>query len=118
MKKYATEKLKNVCFMGHGGAGKTSLCEAMLFNSGAADRLGKVADGTTVSDYDPEEIKRSISINTSMIPVEWNDTKINILDTPGYFDFVGEVYEGIRVAGCCVVVVSGRSGVSRTSASS
>ncbi|MBO4898390.1 MAG: elongation factor G [Clostridia bacterium] len=112
MKKYATEKLKNVCFMGHGGAGKTSLCEAMLFNSGAADRLGKVADGTTVSDYDPEEIKRSISINTSMIPVEWNDTKINILDTPGYFDFVGEVYEGIRVAGCCVVVVSGRSGVS------
>ena len=111
MKKYVTEKLRNVCFMGHGGAGKTSLCEAMLFNSGAADRLGKVADGTTVSDYDPEEIKRSISINTSMIPVEWNDTKINILDTPGYFDFVGEVYEGIRVAGCCVVVVSGRSGI-------
>ena len=112
MKKYSTEKLRNVCLMGHGGVGKTSLAEAMIFDSKASDRLGKISDGTTVTDYDPEEIKRAISINTSMAPIEWNDVKINIIDTPGYFDFVGEVFEGLRVADSAIILISGRSGIS------
>ena len=111
MNKYAVEKIRNVVLLGHGGAGKTSFAEAMAFCAGATDRLGKIVDGTTVSDYDQEETKRSISINTSMVPCEWNGTKINVIDTPGYFDFVGEVKEGIRVAGAAIIVVSGRSGV-------
>ncbi len=111
MNKYAVGKIKNVVLMGHGGAGKTSFAEAMLFNAGVVDRLGKIADGATVSDYDPEEIKRSISINTTMVPYEWKNTKVNVIDTPGYFDFVGEVKEGIRVAGAAIILVSGRSGV-------
>ena len=112
MKKYSTEKLRNVCLMGHGGVGKTSFAEAMIFDSKASDRLGKISDGTTVTDYDPEEIKRAISINTSMAPIEWNDVKINIIDTPGYFDFVGEVFEGLRVADSAIILISGRSGIS------
>ncbi len=112
MNKYAVEKIRNVVLLGHGGSGKTSFAEAMAFNAGAVDRLGKISDGTTVSDYDPEETKRSISINTSLVPCEWNGTKINVIDTPGFFDFVGEVKEGIRVAGAAIIVVSGRSGVS------
>ena len=111
MNQYTVDKIRNVVLMGHGGAGKTSFAEAMLFNAGAVDRLGKSADGTTTSDYDPEEIKRSISINTTLIPYEWKDTKVNILDTPGYFDFVGEVKEGARVAGAAIILVSGKSGV-------
>ncbi len=112
MNKYAVEKIRNVVLLGHGGAGKTSFAEAMAFNAGAVDRLGKISDGTTISDYDAEEIKRAISINTSLVPCEWNGTKINVIDTPGFFDFVGEVHEGIRVAGAAIIVVSGRSGVS------
>ncbi len=112
MNKYTVEKIRNVVLLGHGGSGKTSFAEAMAFNAGAVDRLGKTSDGTTISDYDPEETRRSISINTSLIPCEWNDTKINVIDTPGFFDFVGEVKEGIRVAGAAIIVVSGRSGVS------
>ncbi len=112
MNKYAVEKIRNVVLMGHGGAGKTSFAEAMAFNASATDRLGKISDGTTLSDYDQEEIKRSIWINTSLVPCEWNGTKINIIDTPGFFDFVGEVKEGTRVAGAAIIVVSGRSGVS------
>ncbi|MBQ7036540.1 MAG: elongation factor G [Clostridia bacterium] len=111
MKQYTVDKIRNVVLMGHGGAGKTSFAEAMLFNAGEVDRLGKSSDGTTTSDYDPEEIKRSISINTTMIPYEWKDTKVNIMDTPGYFDFVGEVKEGARVAGAAIILVSGKSGV-------
>ncbi len=111
MKQYTVDKIRNVVLMGHGGAGKTSFAEAMLYNAGAVDRLGKASDGTTVSDYDPEEIKRAISINATMLPFEWKDTKVNIIDTPGYFDFVGEAKEGARVAGAAIILVSGRSGV-------
>ncbi len=111
MKDYIVEKLRNICLMSHGGAGKTTLAEAILFNTGVLDRLGRVADGNTTTDYDPEEIKRKISISTSMAPCEWKDHKINLLDTPGYFDFVGEVKEGIRVADGSIIVVSAKSGV-------
>ncbi len=111
MEKYAVDKIRNVVLMAHGGAGKTSFAEAMLFNAGASDRLGKTQDGTTVMDYDSEETKRKISINTAVAPLEWKNRKINIIDTPGYFDFVGEVKEGIRVADAAVILVSGRSGV-------
>jgi elongation factor G len=111
MRDYTTEKIRNVCFMGHGGSGKTSLTETIIFNTGILDRLGKVTEGTTVSDYDAEEIKRKISVSASLAPVEWKDTKINIIDTPGYFDFVGEVIQGVRVADGAVIVLSGKSSV-------
>jgi elongation factor G len=97
--------------MSHGGAGKTTLAEAMLFNTGVLDRFGKVVDGTTTTDYDPEEIKRKISISTAIAPCEWKDYKINIIDTPGYFDFVGEVKQGIRVADGCIILVPAKGGV-------
>ncbi len=112
MKDYSVQKLRNICLLAHGGGGKTTLAEAMMFNTGVLDRFGKVADGTTTSDYDPEEIKRKISIGTSMAPCEWLDHKINVIDTPGYFDFVGEVMQGIRAAEGAVIVVSAKSGVS------
>ncbi|MCX7842228.1 MAG: elongation factor G [Clostridia bacterium] len=111
MKDFSSEKLRNVCLLGHGGSGKTTLAEAMLFNTGVLDRFGKVADGTTTTDYDPEEIKRKVSISTALAPCEWKDHKINIIDTPGYFDFVGEVKQGIRVADSAVILVSAKSGV-------
>ena len=91
MNVYTTDKIRNVVLLGHGGCGKTSLVEAMAYLSGITNRMGKVADGNTISDYDKEEIKRQISISTSIIPIIWEDTKINILDTPGSFDFIGEV---------------------------
>ena len=112
MDKYGMDSIRNIVIMGHGKAGKTSLTEAMLFNSGAIDRMGTVADGTTVADYDAEEIKRQVSINASVAPVEWKNMKYNILDTPGYFDFAGEVKEGLRAADSALIVLSGRSGVS------
>lgn len=112
MKDYATEKIRNVCLLSHGGAGKTSLAEVMLYNTGVLDRLGKVADGTTTTDYDPEEIKRKISISSAIAACEWKDCKINIIDTPGYFDFVGEVKQGLRVADGAIILASGKSGVS------
>ena len=112
MYSYETRNMRNICLISHGGAGKTSLCEALLYKAGAIDRLGKVLDGNTTSDYDPEEVKRKISINTSIAPLEWKNVKINIIDTPGYFDFVGEMIEGVRVSGGAVIVVSGKSGVS------
>ncbi|HEX9060442.1 MAG TPA: elongation factor G, partial [Clostridia bacterium] len=111
MKDYGSERIRNVCFLAHGGAGKTTLAEAMLFNTGVLDRFGKVADGTTTTDYDPEEIKRKVSISTALAPAEWKDCKINIIDTPGYFDFVGEVMQGIRVSDGAVILVSAKSGV-------
>jgi elongation factor G len=98
--------------MSHGSAGKTTLAEAMLFNTGVLDRLGKVSDGTTTTDYDPEEVKRKISINTAIAPCEWKDCKINVIDTPGYFDFVGEVKQGIRVADSALILVPAKGGVS------
>lgn len=111
MKDYTMEKLRNVCLMSHGGAGKTTLAEAMLFNTGVLDRFGKVNDGTTTTDYDAEEIKRKISISTAIAPCEWKDCKINIIDTPGYFDFVGEVKQGIRVSDGAIILVPAKGGV-------
>lgn len=112
MKQYTAKHIRNVALVGHAGAGKTSLAEAMYYLSGQSDRLGKVADGNTVCDFDPEEIKRKVSVSTSVLPVEWKDVKINVLDTPGLFDFAGGLQEGIRAAGSAVVVISGKSGVS------
>lgn len=111
MKDFTSEKIRNVCLISHGGAGKTTLAEAMMFNSGALERFGRVEDGTTTSDFDPEEIKRKSSIGTSICPCEWKDHKINVIDTPGYFDFVGEVKQGIRVADSAIILVSAKSGV-------
>ncbi|HPT82575.1 MAG TPA: elongation factor G [Limnochordia bacterium] len=111
MKEYGTEFLRNVALVGHGGTGKTSLAEAMLFVSKAVNRLGKVTDGTTVMDFDPEEVRRQISINTALAPAEWKNHKINIIDTPGYFDFVGDVIAGLTVADAALLVVCASSGV-------
>src|SRR5699024_2307120 len=108
---YRTDRIRNVVLLGHGGAGKTTLVEAMAYLSGMTSRLGKVSDGNTVSDFDKEEIKRQFSISTSVVPIQWNDMKINILDTPGFFDFVGEAEEAAAAADAAVIVVSGKSGV-------
>ncbi|HIR84100.1 MAG TPA: elongation factor G [Candidatus Galloscillospira excrementavium] len=109
---YSAQNIRNVCLLGHGGNGKTSLAESMLYLTGGTDRLGKVADGNTVCDYDPEETKRQISISLSVAPVEYNGCKINVLDTPGYFDFVGEVMEALQVADSAVIVCSAKAGMS------
>ena len=111
MNVYTTDKIRNVVLLGHGGCGKTSLVEAMAYLAGMTTRMGKVSDGNTISDFDKEEIKRQFSINTSLVPIVWEDTKINILDTPGYFDFVGEVEEAVSVADAAIIVVSGKSGI-------
>ena len=111
MNVYTTDKIRNVAILGHGGAGKTTLTEAMGFLSGITTRLGNVTDGNTISDFDKEEQKRKFSISTSMVPVIWGNTKINILDAPGYFDFVGEVEEAIAAADAAVIVVNGKSDI-------
>lgn len=111
MKTYDTTNLRNVCLVGHGGAGKTSLAEAFLFNSNAISRMGKVPEGNTASDSLPEEIKHKVSISTSLIPLEWQGVKINVLDTPGYSDFFGEVKSALRVAESGVIVLCGVSGL-------
>lgn len=111
MKVYTTDKIRNVVLLGHGGCGKTSLVEAMAYLSGITSRLGRIEDGNTVSDYGKEEQKRKISISTSVVPIEWEDCKINIIDSPGFFDFVGEAEEAISAAGCAVIVISGKSGI-------
>lgn len=108
---YTTDKIRNVVLLGHGGSGKTSLVEAMAYLSGITSRLGKVEDGNTVSDFGKEEQKRKISISTSVVPVEWEGYKINVLDAPGFFDFSGEVEEAISAAGAAIIVVNGKSGV-------
>ena len=92
---YSSDKIRNVCLLGHGSDGKTTLAEAMLYSTKGTDRQGNIADGTTVCDYDPEEIKRKISISTAIAPVEYEGCKINIIDTPGYFDFEGEVLQAV-----------------------
>jgi len=111
MKDYSSEKVRNVCLLGHGGSGKTTFAEAILFLTGGTDRFGSVADGNTVMDFDPEEIKRKISISTSLAPVEWKGMKINIIDTPGYFDFAGEMLEGLSVADGAAILVGAKDGL-------
>jgi elongation factor G len=111
MKVYRTDEIRNVVLLGHGGCGKTSLVEAMAYVSGATNRMGKVSDGNTISDFDKEEQKREFSISTTLVPIEWEKAKINVLDTPGYFDFVGEVEEAVSAADAAVIVVSGKAGV-------
>ncbi len=111
MKAYVNGKIRNVAVLGHGSCGKTSLVEAMAFVTGMTTRMGNITDGNTISDYDKEEIKRGFSISTSLIPIEWQDTKINILDTPGYPGFVGEVEEAVGAADAAIIVVSGKNGV-------
>ena len=104
--------IRNICLLGHGGSGKTSLVESMLYITGVTDRLGKPADGNTVCDYDPEEIKRQISISLAMTPVQYNGVKINVLDTPGNFDFAGEMQSGVRAAEVGVLVCASKDGLS------
>ncbi|MCH4238739.1 MAG: elongation factor G [Oscillospiraceae bacterium] len=111
MKLYHAKNILNIALMGHAGAGKTSIAEAMLRLSGAAERLGKVSDGTTVCDYDTEEIRRKASISAAVAPMEWKGCKINLLDTPGLFDFAGAAAEAVRAADSVVIAVSGRNGV-------
>lgn len=108
---FRTDRIRNVVLLGHGGSGKTTLTEAMAYLSGITNRLGKVADGNTVSDFDKEEIRRKFSISTSVVPIEWNKVKVNILDTPGFFDFVGEAEEAASAADAAVIVISGKAGV-------
>ena len=111
MKVYTTEKIRNVVLLGHGGAGKTSLVEAMAYLSGITSKMGRVEDGNTISDFDKQEIKKGFSIHTSLVPIEWEDNKINILDTPGSNDFVGEAEEAVSAADAAIIVVSGKNGI-------
>ena len=111
MNVFTTDKIRNVVLLGHGGCGKTSLAEAMAYLAGLTNRMGTVDDGNTISDYDKEETKRHFSIHTSLIPIPWGDVKINLLDTPGYFDFVGEVEEAVSAADAAIIVVSGKAGI-------
>ena len=112
MREYAATDIRNIALVGHGGDGKTSLVEAMLFDAGATDRLGKVEEGNTHTDFDPEEIERKISIMTGFAPIEWSKVKINVMDAPGYFDFVGENIQAYHLADSAVIVVSAKSGLS------
>lgn len=111
MKEYSTDKIRNVVLASHSGAGKTILCEAFLHTTGATTRMGRIEDGTTASDFDDEEIRRTISLSTSVIPVEYRDVKINLLDTPGYTDFVGEVISAMRVADAAILMVDAVNGL-------
>lgn len=111
MKQFSPDHLRNVVLLSHSGAGKTTLSEAILFATGTTNRLGKVEAGSTISDYDPDEIKHRISINLSLLPCEWHETKVNLLDTPGYLDFVGEVKAGIRISEGAVILASAASGL-------
>ena len=108
---YTAKDIRNLCLLGHGGDGKSALCESMLFTTKAITRLGKRADGTTVSDFDDEEKKRQYSIKTSVIPVEYNKCKLNVLDNPGYFDFAGEVVQSLRVADSGLICLTAKSGI-------
>ena len=108
---FTTEKIRNVVLLGHSGAGKTTLVEAFAKISGATKRLGRVEDANTLSDYDKEEHKRLFSINTTVVPIEWEESKINVLDTPGNSGFIGEVEEAVSAADAAIIVVSGKSGI-------
>ncbi len=111
MRQYLASKIRNVALAGHGGSGKTSLAEALVFKAGASERLGRVENGNTLCDFDPEEIKRTVSISSAIVPFAWGSTKINIIDTPGAFDFATGFYEGVRAAESVIVAVSGKDGV-------
>jgi elongation factor G len=111
MKIYKSDNLRNLVLLGHGGAGKTSLAEAMLYDSGAVNRLGRVDEGTSIADWDDEERRRRMSINASLIPCEWQDHKLNVIDSPGYMDFMGEVVGAVRIADSALVVVDSVGGV-------
>src|SRR5581483_7173478 len=111
MKDYPTEKIRNLVLIGHGGTGKTSLAEAALFVSGAINRMGRVEEGTTTSDFDPDEVKRKVSINASVLPLEWKDHKVNLIDAPGYADFIGDACSGLAAADAAAIVVCAASGV-------
>ena len=111
MNVYTSEKIRNVVLLGHGGCGKTTLVEAMAYTTGIIKRQGRVEEGNTISDYDKEEVKRLFSVSTTIVPIIWEDTKINILDTPGYFDFIGETEEALHAAEAAVIVVSAKAGV-------
>ena len=110
--RYSVQYIRNVCLLGHGGSGKTALAESLLYMTGAIDRMGKASDGNTVCDYDPEEIKRQISISMAVAPLEFKGCKINVLDTPGSFDFSGEVMEALRAADAAIIVCSAKDGIS------
>lgn len=109
MKQYDAKKIMNVALAGHSGSGKTSVAESMIYLAGASDRLGKVNEGNTVLDFDPEEIKRKVSVVTAVAPIEWKGYKINLIDTPGLFDFAGGLCEGMRAADTALIVVSGKT---------
>src|SRR5205807_8564857 len=111
MNVYEPKNIRNVVLVGHSGAGKTTLTEGLLFASGAVTRMGTVEDGNTVSDHDPEEVRRGISVSLSLAPVEWNGVKVNVLDAPGYADFIGDVVGALRAADACLFVVSAVEGV-------
>ena len=111
MANFDTKRIRNIVLLGHGGCGKTSLAEAMAYITGCTDRLGKIEDGNTVSDFDAEEAKRGFSLSTSMLNMVWKDSKINVLDAPGYLDFVGEVNQAVRVADSAIIVVDGKAGI-------
>ena len=108
---YTANAIRNICLLGHSGSGKTALTESLLYMTGVIDRIGKNADGNTVCDYDPEEIRRNISISTALAPVEYKNTKINILDTPGGFDFSGATMEALRAADAAIIVCSAKDGI-------
>ncbi len=111
MKQYPADHIRNVGLFSHGGAGKTSLAEALLFDTKAITRLGRVEDGNTVSDFDPDETKRHISVSASVIPIEWRDTKINVIDAPGYADFLGDVKSALRVVDAAIILMDASAGV-------
>ncbi|MDR1563624.1 MAG: elongation factor G [Oscillospiraceae bacterium] len=111
MQQYTAKKIRNLVIAGHGGTGKTSLAESMLYLAKATDRLGKVLEGNTVCDFDPEEIRRKATVSTAIAPLEWKGCKVNLIDVPGLFDFAGGVAEGFRAAECALIAVSGKSGV-------
>ncbi len=111
MNVFTTDKIRNVVLLGHGGCGKTSLVEALAYLAGLTKRMGTIDNGNTISDYDKEEIKRKNSLKTSVVPIQWEGYKVNILDTPGFFDFVGEAEEAVSVADAAIIVISGKAGI-------